>query len=95
MVGPDTQRIDGGPHGFVGGAQDIDRVDFHRIDNPDGPCDRIVRSQVAVNLFAPFREELLRIVQPAVPKFFGQDYRCCHDRTGQRSTSRFIDAGDC
>jgi hypothetical protein len=54
MVGLHAQRTDGGAHRLVGGAQDVDRIDLDRIHNPDGPGDRIVRGQVAVNFFAPF-----------------------------------------
>jgi len=94
MLGPHAQGIEGGAHRFVSGAQDVDRIDLHRIHNPDGPRDRIVCGQVVVNFIAPFGQELLRIVQPAVPELLGQDNRCRYDRTGQRAAPRFIDAGD-
>jgi len=38
VVGHAGQRGDGGPHRFVRGAQDIDAVDFNRIDNADRPA---------------------------------------------------------
>ena len=56
MVGPHAQRIDGGAHRLVGGAQDIDGVDLDRIDDPDAPRDRIVRGQVAINFLAFLRQ---------------------------------------
>jgi hypothetical protein len=38
VVGHAGQRGDGGPHRFVCGAQDIDAVDFNRIDNAHRPA---------------------------------------------------------
>ena len=55
MVGPHAQRSDGGAHRLVSGAQDIDRIDLDRIDDPDRPRDRIVRGQLAINFLAFLR----------------------------------------
>ena len=38
VVGHAGQRGDGGPHRFVRSAQDIDAVDFNRIDNAHRPA---------------------------------------------------------
>jgi hypothetical protein len=78
----------------VCGAQDIDRVDLNRIDNPDGPGDCTVREQFVIDFFAALREKLLRVVQPAMPEFFGKDYGSGYDRASQRAAARFVDAGD-
>jgi hypothetical protein len=94
MLGLEAQGADGSAHRFVGGAQDIDRVYLNRIDYSDGPRDRAVREQFVIDFFAALREKLLRVVQPAVPEFFGKDYCRGYDRTGQRTAARFIDAGD-
>ena len=55
MVGPHAQRLNGGAHRLVGGAQDIDRIDLDRIDDPNGPRDRIVRGQLPINFLAFLR----------------------------------------
>ena len=94
MVGPHAQGIDGGAHRLVGGAQDVDRIDLHRIHNSHRPCDGIARGQVAINFLAPFRQELLRIVEPPVSELLGKDDRRRYDWPGQRAASRFIDAGN-
>ena len=92
--GRQVQGVDGSAHRLVGGAQDIDRINLDRIDNSDGPGDRLVVDQFVVNFFAPFGEKLLGVVQPAMPKFFGENDRGRYDRPGQRAAARFIDAGD-
>ena len=70
VFGLSAQRVDGGAHRLVRRAQNIDRVDLDRIDDADRPGDRAVADEFVVNFFAPFGEELLGIVQPAMPKFF-------------------------
>ena len=50
--------------------------------------------EFVVNLFAPIREKLLRIVEPVMAKFFRENDRGRYDRTGERAPARFIDAGD-
>ena len=94
MVGPEIQTADGGTHRRVSGAQDIDRVNLHGVDNTDGPRDRLVVNELAVDFFAAFGEELLRIVQPAMPEFFGEDDGGRYDRPGERAAARFIHARD-
>ena len=54
----------------------------------------VAADQFVVNFFAPFREKLLRVVQPAMPKFFREDDCGRYDRPGERAPARFIDAGD-
>jgi len=94
MFGPQPQRFDGNAHRFVGGAQDVDRINLNRIDDSDGPEDRPVVDQFVVNFFAALGEKLLGVVEPAMPEPFGEDNRCRYDGPGQRSTTRLIDAGD-
>jgi hypothetical protein len=88
------QAGDRDPHRFVGRAQNIDRIDLDRIDNADRPGNRVVRDEIAVDLLAFFWEKLLRIVQLSVPEFLRENDRRRYDRAGQRTTSRFIDAGN-
>jgi hypothetical protein len=78
----------------VGGAKDIDRIDLNGVDNSDGPRDRLIVDQFAVNLFPAFGQKLLRIVEPAMPEFFGKDDGGGYDRPGERPAPRFINAGD-
>jgi hypothetical protein len=94
VVGLKAQGADGSAHRLVGGAQDVDRINLNRIDDPDRPRDRAVRDQFVINLFAALREKLLRVVQPAVPEFFGKDDCGGYDRAGERTAARFVDAGD-
>jgi hypothetical protein len=94
MVGLEIQGADGGTHRFVGGAQDIDRINLHGIDNSNRPRDRLIVDEFAVNFFAAFGEKLLRIVEPAMPEFFRKDDGGGYDRSGQRPAPGLIDAGD-
>ena len=94
MVRPETEGCGGDAHRFVRRAQDIDRIDLNRIDYADRPRDRVVADQLVIDLFAPFGEKLLGVVQPAMPKFFGQNDRGGYDRASQRAAPRFVDAGD-
>jgi len=77
------------------GAKDVDRINFNRIDNPYRPGDRLVRDEFAVNFIAALGKKLLGIVEPAMPKFLGQDYGRGDHWAGQRAAPRFVDAGDC
>jgi hypothetical protein len=92
MVGPHAQCIEGGAHRLMRSAQNVDCIDLDRIDNADGPRNRVVSDQVVVNFLAPFRQELLRIIQPAMTKLLGEHHRCRYDRTGQRAAPRLINA---
>jgi hypothetical protein len=94
MVGSLVERGERGPHRLVGGAQNIYRIDLDRIDDADGPDDRAVPDEIVINLLAFFRQQLLGIVQAAVPEFFRKNNGGGYDRTGERAASRFIDTGD-
>jgi hypothetical protein len=82
------------PHRLVGSAQNVDHVDFYRIDHTDRPENGVVSDEIVVNLLAFFREELLRVVQPPVAKFLRKNHRGRHNRTGEGATARFVDAGN-
>ena len=94
VLGLHRERIDRRAHRLVRRTQNIDRIDFDRIDNADSPQNGVVPSEVVVNLFALLREQLLRIVQPPVAEFFRKDDGGGYDRAGERAAARFIDAGD-
>ena len=94
MFGLSGESGNGRAHRFVGSAQNIDRVDLDGINDAYRPRDRIVCNQLVVNLFAFFRQKLLRIVQLPVPEFFRKNNRRRYDRPGQRAAPCFIDAGD-
>jgi hypothetical protein len=40
---------DGSAHRLVGRAQDVDRVDLDRIDDPHSPRDAAVRDEIVIN----------------------------------------------
>ena len=82
------------PHRLMTRAQNVDCIDLDGVHDADRPRDRIVRDQVVINLFALFRQQLLRVVQPPVPEFFRKNNRRCYDRSGERAAACFIDAGD-
>jgi hypothetical protein len=86
------ERSERRAHRFVGGAQNIDRIDLDRIDDPDRPDDRAIRDEIVINFFAFFRQQLLGVVQPPVAKFFRKNNRSGYDRTGERAATGFIHA---
>lgn len=94
MLGLHRERGEGRAHRLMCSPQDVDRIDLDRIDDSDGPDDRVVRDEIVINLFAFFRQQLLRIVQAAVPEFFRKNNRGSYDRTGERAASCLIDPGD-
>ena len=47
-----------------------------------------------INLFAALGEQLLGVVQPAMPEFFRKDDSGGYDGTGQRAAARFVNSGD-
>ena len=94
MLGLHGQCLDGQAHGFVGGPQNVDRVDLDGIDHPDRPANRLVRQEFFVNLLPLFREELFGIVQLPMPEFLRKDDRRGYDRSREGSTSRLIDPRD-
>jgi len=52
MIGQRRERCDRDSHRFVSGAQNVDLIDFERIDNADCPEDLGVIDQLMINLFA-------------------------------------------
>ena len=63
-VDENVLRLKGEPgngraHRLVGGAQNVDGVDLDRVDNPNGPCNGIVRHKIVVDLLAFLRQKLL------------------------------------
>jgi hypothetical protein len=85
---------DGRAHRLVGRAQDVDRIDLDRINDAHRPRDSAVRHEILVNLFAFLRQQLFRIVQLPVLEFLRENCRGGYDRSGEGTTSRFVDAGD-
>jgi hypothetical protein len=85
---------DGRAHRLMGRAQDVDRVDLDRINDAYRPRDSAVRHEILVNLFAFLWQQLFRIVQLTVFELFRENYRGCYNRSGECTTSRFVDAGD-
>jgi hypothetical protein len=94
MVGRPGERRNGVAHRSVRGAQNIDSVDLHRIDNADRPTEVGVRDQVAINFFAYVRCELFGIVQAPVTEFFRKNDGGGYNRTGQSTASSLVDPSD-
>ena len=94
VLGRRAQRGDGDAHGLVRRAQDVDAIDFERIDNADGPEDIGVAHKFGINFLAQVGEELFGILQTFVPEFFGENNGGCDDGSGERAAPGFIDPGD-
>ena len=94
MIGRNGKRGKGSTHRFVCRAQNINPVDFDRIDNTDCPADLRITNQFTVNFFTQFRCKLFGIVQAPMPKFFRKNYGSCHNWTGQSTATGLVDAGD-
>ena len=59
MLGRTGQRLNGGAHGLVGRAQDINSINLQVIDDTDGPRDPGVGNELFINGFAELGRELL------------------------------------
>ena len=94
VLGLHRQRLQSRAHCFMGRAQNIDRIDFHRIDRANRPENGGVGNEVVVNFLPLFRQELLGIVQFPVAKFFRKNDGSGYDRPGESAAACFIDAGD-
>jgi hypothetical protein len=88
------ERCNGLAHRSVSGAQNIDSVDLHRIDNTDRPTEVGIRNQVAINFFPYFRRELFGIVQTPVTKFSRKNDGGGYNRAGQSTASSLVDPSD-
>lgn len=94
VLGLQGERGKCGPHRFVGRAQNIDRVDFHRIDHAYRPEDGAIGDEIVINLLAFLWKELLGIVQFTMAKFFRKNNRSRHNRPSESATASLVDAGD-
>jgi hypothetical protein len=94
MAGLEAERLDGGTHRLVSGAENIDRINLERIDDSNGPGDCLVVDQFVIDFFTAFGEKLFGVVELAMAKFFGEDHCGGYDGAGERATARFIDACD-
>lgn len=81
-------------HRLMCGAEDVESV--HLAGGQRSACPDDIRRarQFAVDRFPPSRGQFLRVVQVPVLKAFGQDDRCRHDGSRQRTASGFINARD-
>jgi hypothetical protein len=94
VVGRAGERCKGLAHRSMSGAQNIDSVDLHGIDNADRPTEVGVRDQVVINFFAQVRHELFGIVQPPVTEFFRKNDGGGYNRTGQSTAASLVDPSD-
>ena len=82
VFGRAGQEFDGGAHGFVGSAQDIDLIDLVMIDHADSPRDLLVGNQLCVDLLSQVWRELLGVLEFAVPELLGKNHGRGHDWSG-------------
>lgn len=84
------ELLGGAAHGFVGGAEDVDAINFLRLD--DGECDADVGAggEFRVDALAAALAELLGVIQHVVREIGGEDDGCGDDRAGERAASGFI-----
>src|SRR5437764_8803767 len=75
-------------------AQDVDAIDLDRIDYANRPDDLRIGNEIAVYLFAPFGQELLRVIQALVFELLRQDHRGGDDRPRQRTATGFVNPDD-
>ena len=94
MIWDNGKGCDRGMHGFVSGAQNVERINLNVIHYTNGPDHLRVGRQVGVNVVAHLSRELFRVVQFAVWKFLGKNDRCRHHRARECATAHFIDSGD-
>jgi hypothetical protein len=94
VLGLHRERIQSRAHRFMGGAQNIDRVDFHRIDHANRPQNGAVGDELLINLLAFLRQELFGIVQLPVAKFFRKYNGGGYNWSGERAAAGFVDTGD-
>ena len=87
------RKLSGGAaHGFVGGAEDIDAINFLRLDDSErdsyfGAC-----CEFFVDALASALGELLGVVQHVVRETGGEDDCRRDDRAGERTAPSFINA---
>lgn len=94
VIGLRAERGNGSTHRFVGRAQNVDFINLRGIDNADGPDDRAVPRDLAVDFFAPLGEKLLRIVEATMAELFRKNSGRGHDWSGKRAATSFINSGD-
>ena len=94
VIGLKSESGEGDSHRLVGGAENIDRIDLHGIDDADRPGDGVVADDILVNLFPFLRQELFRIVQLPMLEFFRENDGGRDDRTSQGAASSLINAGN-
>ena len=83
----------GADHGEVGGAEDVEGVDFLDGGCGDGPVDFRAGAEDGVDGFALFGGEFFRVVQAIEVEVMGQDDGGGHDGAGEGTASGFIDPG--
>ena len=82
----------GAAHGFVGGAEDIDAVNFIRLDDGERDSDFGAGGEFFVDALASALGELLGVVQHVVRETCGENDCRRYDRAGERAASGFINA---
>ena len=93
VVGFRGQGLDGAGHGEVGGAKDVEGIDFLDAGGADGPVDFGAGGQGSVEAFAFFGGELFGVIEADEGEVRRQDDGGGDDGAGEGSASGFVDTG--
>jgi hypothetical protein len=92
VIGRRGEERNGLAHGLVGGAQDIEAVDFFRFEDCHAPADVSALHELRVKVLAHFFGELLGVVQSPEAELLRQDHRRGDDRASEWAASGFINS---
>jgi hypothetical protein len=94
VIGGERQGFHRPPHREVSGAKDIERIDFLMASGRDGPGNGRVRGESLVERVPFFGADFLGIVQSRAAEIYRKDDGCRRNWTGQRPSTRLVDASD-
>ncbi len=94
VVGRGFQGSDGAAHGEMGGAQDVQGVDFRRLGEGDSPLDIRAGGELLVERPAFGSAQFFRIIETGAGETVRQNDGCGGHRPGQRPPARLVHAGD-
>lgn len=93
VIRRERQRGHGAAHRLVGGAQDVQPVDFRVLHDGQRPADCSVADEFLEEPLALLRRQLLRIIELPVTKTLRQHHDRGDHRPGQRSAPSLINPG--
>ncbi|MEY5026608.1 MAG: hypothetical protein RLZZ244_2136 [Verrucomicrobiota bacterium] len=94
VVGGGGEAEDGAAHALVGGAEDVEAVDFLGVDFDDAGEDLGEGAEFCEDFLPGFRGELFGVGEFGVGEILGEDHRGDKKRAGEGAPSGLIDAGD-